>query len=648
MPSTNGDDCHEDDEFVVDDETTSVVQGFRDHNFLSDEVNDMKSRFITELKVNSEDVPLQKFMYKDSMTFPPWITKSDLWQSKSDNKNLDILVADIITIPVASRDALQNQNLAMWLMKNWAYAEKIGLQKTLQILNFFYYKVYEPNEYVFREGDFGDTFYVVVKGALSIIKNGVGIVNKLTQGRSFGEIAITSNNSERTASVRADDKVTLMIMTKATYNDFVYLLQYAERIENVRLLKETDFYSLHLSHTRKSELMQKFGRKIVGKGEKVFEDGDEISSVYFILEGEVRLEKRVNITTVNKWPVSSDGKKRGGFKINYKKPFLIKTLSKGDCFGAPDLISVVISDYDVVASTKTTLIFCYVNERKKLLPDAHIFTSESCGEMHKSDTPGVYKGAIEKELLNSIGNIIGGPSSFAKCGQEKKRTNLPKKTKISTLSVHPDKLAFEEKVKVQVIDSRDFYKKKIYDKIRPNTVTLLCRPQRLEDFVTPEVTPSDDSVGNNDNFNTSNRNDNDKNNYNNMTQTGDLTLSPLKVMPHKNVANPNRPVTAAGGSLKFSNPYMPLPEGRGTLKNNQTLYQSESTIKLSPVKRGLSRSVSIDFSKSPDVTPLLGFVTETVKYSNKGRRSPQKGIINLDTYSNNILEAHSRKNNHFI
>lgn len=194
------------DDIIADDETTSVVQSYLEHNgFLSDEFNDIKYRYIQESEVVREDIPVQRFVYRDSNVYPSWITKSSLWESKS-NQDLDGKVEELVTIPAASRDALQNQNMAMWLMKNWLYAEKIGLQKSLQLINYFYYKTFEPQEYVFQEAQFGDTFYIVVKGTLSIIKDGVGVVNILSQGGSFGEIALTSNNSQRTASVRANEK----------------------------------------------------------------------------------------------------------------------------------------------------------------------------------------------------------------------------------------------------------------------------------------------------------------------------------------------------------------------------------------------------------------------------------------------------------
>ena len=616
------------DDIIADDETTSVVQSYLEHNgFLSDEFNDIKYRYIQESEVVREDIPVQRFVYRDSNVYPSWITKSSLWESKS-NQDLDGKVEELVTIPAASRDALQNQNMAMWLMKNWLYAEKIGLQKSLQLINYFYYKTFEPQEYVFQEAQFGDTFYIVVKGTLSIIKDGVGVVNILSQGGSFGEIALTSNNSQRTASVRANEKVTLMIMTKSVYNDFIYSLQYSERLENMKLIKESDFYKLHLYQSKTSEIMQNFGRKTVEKGEHVIKDGDEIASVYFILEGEVRMEKTVSITTVNKWPVSSDKKQKGGMKIRYNKNFLVNTLSRGDCFGAPDLNSIVLSDYDVVANSKTTLIFCYVKERKNLLKEGHISAIESRAHTQASlQAPSVYKVSDEKELIDSIGNIVGGPSSFARCGQENRKTNLQKKFSFPLRSAHPDKLAFEDNAKVQVVNERVYYDRRLYNRSRPNTVTLLCRAQRIEDVITPEATPTGSSIcsDNNNNINIKNNN----------TQQREISLSPLKAPVYRKDINSSRPGTAKGSSLSFRR--LPL--------DSKQVQQPESVIKLSPVKRGLHRSASIDFSETPnDITPLLGFVTETVKFSSKGRRSPQKGFINLDTYSNNILQAHLAKN----
>lgn len=85
-------------------------------------------------------------------------------------------------------------------------------------------KKYKKNDYVFKEGDRGDAFYVVVSGAvrISTMVPGVGeeALTILRSGEYFGEMALI-DDVPRSASAIANEDSILISIEK---NDFQNLL----------------------------------------------------------------------------------------------------------------------------------------------------------------------------------------------------------------------------------------------------------------------------------------------------------------------------------------------------------------------------------------------------------------------------------------
>jgi ATP-binding cassette subfamily B protein len=77
--------------------------------------------------------------------------------------------------------------------------------------------------YVFREGDVGDRFYIVVSGKADVIRveaNEERVVNTLREGQFFGELALLSNKPRR-ASIRAREDLHLVSLSKDHFNQLV-------------------------------------------------------------------------------------------------------------------------------------------------------------------------------------------------------------------------------------------------------------------------------------------------------------------------------------------------------------------------------------------------------------------------------------------
>lgn len=78
-------------------------------------------------------------------------------------------------------------------------------------------------EILFREGDPGDHFYVVLQGVLEVVmaegRPEEMLLNRLYEGEYFGEMSLIQPGGVRTASVRAQGSATLLSMSRAQFLD---------------------------------------------------------------------------------------------------------------------------------------------------------------------------------------------------------------------------------------------------------------------------------------------------------------------------------------------------------------------------------------------------------------------------------------------
>jgi NADH dehydrogenase len=78
---------------------------------------------------------------------------------------------------------------------------------------------YHCGETIFREGDFGDRLFVIVKGDVDIVRNG-NIIVSLKPDEIFGEMALISNDP-RSASAIARTDVSAVAISRAAFQELV-------------------------------------------------------------------------------------------------------------------------------------------------------------------------------------------------------------------------------------------------------------------------------------------------------------------------------------------------------------------------------------------------------------------------------------------
>lgn len=77
-------------------------------------------------------------------------------------------------------------------------------------------ETYEANETVVREGETGDNFYLIESGTAQVTRKGQGVVQELSKGDYFGEVALL-NDMPRQATVTATSKLKVATLGRSGF-----------------------------------------------------------------------------------------------------------------------------------------------------------------------------------------------------------------------------------------------------------------------------------------------------------------------------------------------------------------------------------------------------------------------------------------------
>ena len=144
-------------------------------------------------------------------------------------------------------------------------------------------------EVVIKEGDEGETLYVVAQGTLSCTKIFPGktdpeFLKKYEPGEAFGELALLYN-APRAATIFSDNESQLYALDRQTFNHIVKdaairrRTKYEEFLKKVDILKTMDDYE-------RSQICEAFKDQKFEAGATIIKQGDEGRDMFFLVEGE--------------------------------------------------------------------------------------------------------------------------------------------------------------------------------------------------------------------------------------------------------------------------------------------------------------------------------------------------------------------------
>ncbi|XP_041984885.1 cAMP-dependent protein kinase type II regulatory subunit [Aricia agestis] len=168
----------------------------------------------------------------------------------------------------------------------------LDAQQMQQVLDAMFEKRAEPEEYVIRQGDDGDNFYVIENGVFDVLVTGDDGVEKVVHtyngSGSFGELALMYN-MPRAASVRAQSPGALWAMDRHTFrrillkSAFKKRKLYEELLDKVPMLKALQAYE-------RANLADALLPRTLADGELIIRQGDTADGMYFVEDGSVSIQ----------------------------------------------------------------------------------------------------------------------------------------------------------------------------------------------------------------------------------------------------------------------------------------------------------------------------------------------------------------------
>jgi CRP-like cAMP-binding protein len=198
------------------------------------------------------------------------------------------------------------------------------------------------DEVILREGERSYGIYIVYSGRVRVERDGAGILARLDEGQSFGEIAVIAE-TPRTASVVADGGCSVLVLERKALalavnrvGGMKKMLRHVYRDRVLSQLVPPDSCFSALDTEQRHALFALFAPRTWKTGETVVEQGSPGDGFYVILAGEAEVWR--------------DGSRRAH----------LARLGPGDFFGEISLIDDVPTTATVRASAGLT---CFHLER---------------------------------------------------------------------------------------------------------------------------------------------------------------------------------------------------------------------------------------------------------------------------------------------
>ncbi|XP_071562001.1 cAMP-dependent protein kinase type II regulatory subunit isoform X1 [Temnothorax nylanderi] len=179
-------------------------------------------------------------------------------------------------------------------VKNILLFRALDEEQMADVLDAMFEKTVQPGEFIIRQGDDGDNFYVIERGKFEVyVKDPTTTtdnhIHTYDNRGAFGELALLYN-MPRAATVKAITSGTLWAMDRQTFRRILLKSAYKKRkmyenlINRVPMLKSLEAYE-------RMNLADALVPKQYSDGEQIIRQGDTADGMYFVEDGIVRITR---------------------------------------------------------------------------------------------------------------------------------------------------------------------------------------------------------------------------------------------------------------------------------------------------------------------------------------------------------------------
>ena len=176
------------------------------------------------------------------------------------------------------------------------FVRELTMKTRMDLCKLTGYARHGAGETLFRQGDAGEFFYVVLSGSVDVFIRDPGgrehLVATLFNGDSFGELALMHEGNTRGATIVAKEDCEFLTLGREDYGAILRTQSEKSISEKVAHLRSTPMFR-HVEHDTVQSMAYVLAARTYPRNALVFKQGEEVEDVYFIAEGAARLVREV-------------------------------------------------------------------------------------------------------------------------------------------------------------------------------------------------------------------------------------------------------------------------------------------------------------------------------------------------------------------
>ncbi|KAJ3190882.1 Rap guanine nucleotide exchange factor 4 [Irineochytrium annulatum] len=209
-----------------------------------------------------------------------------------------------------------------------------------QLCGVVHFNEFEKGRIIFRQGDEGTSWYVVLSGRVQVLVSYTGSysmadsepVRQLDEGDGFGELALVSDQP-RAATILTLTPCKMLRVEKGDYLRIIRFNHDKQAREKVLVLKKIPIFALLPDMMLKS-IANSMTQRTFPPGTELLAQGDEVNEVWFIREGVCEVEAwldfdttRIRIVTLGTISVGDYFGEASVKKGDIRSPYTIRSVS---------------------------------------------------------------------------------------------------------------------------------------------------------------------------------------------------------------------------------------------------------------------------------------------------------------------------------
>ena len=217
----------------------------------------------------------------------------DVWQ-KNAQERLRLRREALLKPPARRTEA--DVVLLETVLSRVKFVRELTMKTRMDLCKLTGYARHGAGETLFRQGDAGEFFYVVLSGSVDVFIRDPGgrehLVATLFNGDSFGELALMQEGNTRGATIVAKDDCEFLTLGREDYGAILRTQSEKSISEKVAHLRATPMFR-HVEHDTVQSMAYVLSARTYPRNALVFKQGDEIEDVYFIAEGAARMVREI-------------------------------------------------------------------------------------------------------------------------------------------------------------------------------------------------------------------------------------------------------------------------------------------------------------------------------------------------------------------